>query len=186
MNYLQISDPPLCAAVAEYAQQQGGDWQITPDAAPLCLVVAEGQAQLLADGRAVEAYALPLRLAALWHDLEWVTARRREAATREITLADGPDGPDGPDSIVLWPHDFALRWQGGEVQLTGREVALLQYLSQCGEATKEKLLQDVWQYHPDTDTHTVETHLWRLRQKIQQAGLATPLIITTETGYRLS
>lgn len=76
---------------------------------------------------------------------------------------------------------------GRVVKLTEREVAILCYLYKAHEKTvsKQELLSEVWGYNPDATTHTVETHIYRLRQKIEENG-GEPVIITEEAGYTLN
>ena len=70
-------------------------------------------------------------------------------------------------------------------RLTEKETALLVYLYQQSPklVSKEELLTEVWSYHPQTETHTVETHIYALRQKIGPA--ANALIQSSNEGYRL-
>lgn len=81
-------------------------------------------------------------------------------------------------------------WQtedGREIPLTDREVEMLAYFIRHHGKTvlKEDLLRDVWNYQEGIDTHTVETHVYRLRQKIEP-GIETPsLLATTDKGYIL-
>ena len=75
----------------------------------------------------------------------------------------------------------------GRIQaLTEKETTILQVLHRVfpGSATKDELLTEVWGIRDDLTTHTVETHIYRLRQKIWQLT-KTPIVITTENGYRL-
>lgn len=82
---------------------------------------------------------------------------------------------------VLVPHDQP------PVDLTEKEVALLVYLWQRDTpAAREDLLRDVWQYAPDTETHTIETHIHRLRQKIERDPNAPELLLTTKQGYTVA
>lgn len=70
-------------------------------------------------------------------------------------------------------------------RLTEKETALLVYLYQQSPhlVSKEELLTEVWSYHPQTETHTVETHIYGLRQKIGPA--ANALIQSSSEGYCL-
>ena len=70
--------------------------------------------------------------------------------------------------------------------LTEKETKILQVLHRSFpvSATKDELLTEVWGMRDGLTTHTLETHIYRLRQKIWQLT-KTPLVITTENGYRL-
>ncbi|MBO5037877.1 MAG: helix-turn-helix domain-containing protein, partial [Alphaproteobacteria bacterium] len=67
------------------------------------------------------------------------------------------------------------------------EVDIIKYLYQNTPdiATKEDLLENVWGYSSDATTHTVETHIYRLRQKVEKEK-GSQLIITENNGYRLN
>jgi len=73
------------------------------------------------------------------------------------------------------------------VKLTEKEVNILKYLYLYAPAiiSKEELLENVWGYNAEASTHTVETHIYRLRQKVEENG-ASQLIITENNGYRLN
>jgi hypothetical protein len=71
-----------------------------------------------------------------------------------------------------------------EVELTEKEVALLVYVAQSENAvTRADLLRDVWRYAADTETHTIETHIHRLRQKIERDPENPVFLVTTKDGY---
>jgi DNA-binding response OmpR family regulator len=94
----------------------------------------------------------------------------------------------GPYQLV--PAECALRDSatGRLVRLTELELKLLSYLiDQQGKLVdREQLLQHVWGYSAAADTHTVETHIWRLRQKIETDDPATRFVVTETGGYRLA
>ncbi len=72
-------------------------------------------------------------------------------------------------------------------RLTEKETALLKYLYRSGHLVvgRDTLLGAVWDYNPGVTTHTLETHVYRLRQKIE-ADPSNPEILVTELGgYRL-
>ena len=74
-----------------------------------------------------------------------------------------------------------------KVRLTEKETAILKYLKRAGGKAvgRDKLLDEVWGYNAGVNTHTLETHIYRLRQKIE-ADPAEPKILVTEGGgYRL-
>ena len=79
------------------------------------------------------------------------------------------------------------RRNGEVVKLTEKEVAILKYLYKAQDriVTKNELLQEVWGYSPDVTTHTIETHVYRLRQKVEHDDPSAQLILTLEGGYQL-
>lgn len=74
-----------------------------------------------------------------------------------------------------------------EIRLTEKETNILKYLYRAGGKAvgRDELLHEVWGYNSGVTTHTLETHVYRLRQKIEpQKGTAT-LLVTEPGGYRL-
>ena len=73
------------------------------------------------------------------------------------------------------------------VRLTDMETAILRYLYLAGEraVSRDKLLGEVWGYHADITTHTLETHVYRLRQRIERNPSNPELLVTEPNGYRL-
>ncbi len=68
--------------------------------------------------------------------------------------------------------------------LTEKEIQLLELLLKNKHpVSKEKILSSVWNYSTDADTHTVETHIYRLRKKINDNFLDENFIINTKHGY---
>lgn len=74
-----------------------------------------------------------------------------------------------------------------KIRLTEKETQILKYLYRAdGNLVKrETLLGDVWGYNATVTTHTLETHVYRLRQKIEVNPANAKLIITEPGGYRL-
>lgn len=74
------------------------------------------------------------------------------------------------------------------ITLTDREIDILCHLYEGGEAgvSREVLLQNVWGYREDLETHTLETHIYRLRQKIEDDPGNPKILLTTESGYCLA
>jgi DNA-binding response OmpR family regulator len=77
--------------------------------------------------------------------------------------------------------------KGGKVRLTEKETSILKYLYRSGEkvVTREVLLHEVWGYNAGVTTHTLETHIYRLRQKIEKDPSNAELLITEMGGYKL-
>jgi DNA-binding response OmpR family regulator len=75
---------------------------------------------------------------------------------------------------------------GKKIRLTEKETNILKYLYRCGETVaRETLLHEVWGYNPAVTTHTLETHIYRLRQKIEDNPGAAQILVTESGGYRL-
>jgi len=75
---------------------------------------------------------------------------------------------------------------GKKVRLTEKETNILKYLYRSGEAVaRETLLHEVWGYNPAVTTHTLETHIHRLRQKIESNPGQAQILVTESGGYRL-
>ena len=72
-------------------------------------------------------------------------------------------------------------------RLTDKETAILKYLYRAGEkvVSREVLLDEVWGYNANVTTHTLETHVYRLRQKIEPDPSNVTILITEPGGYRL-
>ena len=77
---------------------------------------------------------------------------------------------------------------GGKIRLTEKETSILKYLYRAGErvVTREVLLHEVWGYNAGVTTHTLETHIYRLRQKIEKDPTAAAILLTERGGYRLA
>jgi DNA-binding response OmpR family regulator len=74
------------------------------------------------------------------------------------------------------------------IWLTGKEVAILRYLHGAAgrRVDRESLLREVWGYHATASTHTLETHIYRLRQKIEPDPRFPALLVFENGGYRLN
>jgi DNA-binding response OmpR family regulator len=76
--------------------------------------------------------------------------------------------------------------QGRTLRLTEKEAAILLYLARAGDTAvgRDELLGEVWGYAENATTHTVETHIYRLRRKLTENG-GGELLRTEAGGYRL-
>lgn len=72
------------------------------------------------------------------------------------------------------------------IKLTEKEVEIIKYLYKMSGhfVSKNDLQQNVWKYSEDVTTHTIETHIYRLRQKVEE-GNDHRLIVTENGGYML-
>jgi DNA-binding response OmpR family regulator len=76
---------------------------------------------------------------------------------------------------------------GRQVRLTEKEAAILDYLYHAGDRVsgREALLGEVWGYQAGVATHTLETHIYRLRQKIERDPARAAILVSEPGGYRL-
>ena len=97
--------------------------------------------------------------------------------------------------FVIGPHKFQPAAKmltspiaDKKIRLTEKETAILKYLYRVGRKTvpRETLLGEVWGYNAGVTTHTLETHVYRLRQKIEPDPQQVQLLITEPGGYRLN
>jgi DNA-binding response OmpR family regulator len=74
-----------------------------------------------------------------------------------------------------------------KIRLTEKEPNILKFLyrSNDGVVARDVLLHEVWGYNAGVTTHTLETHIYRLRQKIEPDPSNARLLITESGGYRL-
>jgi DNA-binding response OmpR family regulator len=77
---------------------------------------------------------------------------------------------------------------GRRLRLTGKEVDILKFLYRAGAQVVPRsiLLNGVWGYNAGVTTHTLETHISRLRQKIETDPASCQMLVTDQGGYRLN
>jgi DNA-binding response OmpR family regulator len=143
--------------------------------APIMLLIEPAMRDAL-PGEADELIVKPLRIGAL-------VARLRACL-----------GPSRPAAATIGPYTFRPGVKllvdpdsGREVRLTEKEAAILDYLYHAGDRVtgRETLLGEVWGYHAGVATHTLETHIYRLRQKIERDPGRAEILVTAPGGYRL-
>jgi DNA-binding response OmpR family regulator len=96
-------------------------------------------------------------------------------------------------NLTIGPYEFrpAMRLlvdaNGKKIRLTDKESGILRHLFKAGRVSvsREELLREVWGYNSGVTTHTLETHVYRLRQKIEPDASRARLLITEPGGYRL-
>jgi DNA-binding response OmpR family regulator len=95
--------------------------------------------------------------------------------------------------FAIGPYTFKpalkllLDAQGRKLRLTEKEAAILKYLYRAGgrAVPRDVLLGEVWGYNAGVTTHTLETHVYRLRQKIERDPANAAILVTEPGGYRL-
>jgi DNA-binding response OmpR family regulator len=122
--------------------------------------------------------AKPFRFAVL---LARIRAQlRQHEASEDAVFTIGPYTFRPSSKLLLNP-------QGNKVRLTEKETSILRYLYRAGQqpVLRETLLQEVWGYNSGLTTHTLETHIYRLRQKIEKDAAAPAILVTEAGGYKL-
>ncbi len=76
---------------------------------------------------------------------------------------------------------------GNKIRLTEKEAAIIRYLYRADQkvVTRDVLLEEVWGYNSGVTTHTLETHVYRLRQKIERDPSNAEILVTESGGYKI-
>ncbi|MDZ7823901.1 MAG: response regulator transcription factor [Ahrensia sp.] len=96
-------------------------------------------------------------------------------------------------TFVVGPYTFKpsqkllLDANGGKVRLTEKEASIIKYLYRTGGKVvgRDTLLEEVWGYNSGVTTHTLETHVYRLRQKIENDPSNATILVTESGGYKI-
>jgi DNA-binding response OmpR family regulator len=106
---------------------------------------------------------------------------RQYEASEDATFTIGPHRFRPSSKLLLSP-------EGKKLRLTEKETSILRYLCRAGQrpVSRETLLQEVWGYSSGVTTHTLETHIYRLRQKIEKDAAAPAILVTEAGGYKLA
>ena len=120
----------------------------------------------------------PFRFAVLLARIR--TQLRQHEASEDAVFTIGPYTFRPSSKMLLNPNS-------SKVRLTEKEVSILRYLYRSGQrpVSRETLLQEVWGYNSEVTTHTLETHIYRLRQKIEKDTTAPVILVTETSGYKL-
>jgi len=105
---------------------------------------------------------------------------RQHEQSEDATFQVGP--------YIFKPGKKLLLTETGEkIRLTEKEAAIVKYLYRAGNTvvSRDTLLEEVWGYNSGVTTHTLETHVYRLRQKIEKDPSNAQILITDSGGYRL-
>ncbi len=147
----------------------------------LMLTAAEGDADtiLSLDSGANDFISKPFRIGVLLARLR--AHLRQHAQSEDAVFAIGP--------YTFRPSAKMMLENGTDrkVRLTEKETAILKFLYRAGQRVidRETLLHEVWGYNPGVTTHTLETHVYRLRQKIETDPSEAKILVTETGGYKL-
>src|SRR5436189_5274306 len=105
---------------------------------------------------------------------------RQHEASEDAVFTIGPYTFRPSSKLLVNP-------KGNKVRLTEKETAILRYLYRAGRRpiSREILLQEVWGYNSGVTTHTLETHIYRLRQKVERDASNPSILVTEAGGYKL-
>jgi DNA-binding response OmpR family regulator len=105
---------------------------------------------------------------------------RQHEQSEDATFAIGP--------YIFKPSQKLLTTENGQkIRLTEKEAAIIRYLYRAGQkvVTRDVLLEEVWGYNSGVTTHTLETHVYRLRQKIERDPSSAAILVTENGGYKI-
>jgi len=150
--------------------------------APVIMLTAadtDADAILGLDSGANDYVAKPFRLPLL--------LARIRAQLRQFELSDDASFPVGPYSFRPAVKMLVDEARQRKVHLTEKETAIVKFLYRVGDrpVPRDQLLDEVWGYNAGVTTHTLETHIYRLRQKIEASPEQPSLLVTEPGGYRL-
>ena len=78
-----------------------------------------------------------------------------------------------------------ISFKDKSLDLTERETNLIIFINDKKNVSVKELQKTVWDYSPDLDTHTVETHIYRLRKKMKETFGNKSFILNTSNGYSI-
>lgn len=117
-----------------------------------------------------------------------VLLARLRAHLRRHERSDDAVLPIGPYFLVPAQKRLVTIDGGRTIRLTEKETLILKHLSRSkgGLVRRSTLMREVWDYGPKVESHTVQAHLYRLRQKIEQDPSNPTILLTGPGGYRLA
>ncbi len=119
---------------------------------------------------------LPVKLEEINNIIENTIARKKFSTNSSIKVKN----------YILDKNEKKLLKDKNHILLTEKEIQLLElFLKYNKPLSKNKILDEVWKYSEEADTHTVETHIYRLRKKIKEKFLDEDFILNNKTGYLL-
>ncbi len=131
------------------------------------------------DAGANDVVCAPFRMAEL--------RARLRAQIRAYETSEEAILPIGPFEFRPGSRVLVRRTTGARVKLTDKEAAVLKFLYRSdGPVSRTTLLHEVWGYHARATTHTVETHIYRLRRKIEPEAGQITLLLNEDGGYWLA
>ncbi len=149
---------------------------------PIMLTGADSEADTILglDSGANDYITKPFRLGVL--------LARIRAQLRQHELTDDAVFTIGPYTFQPGNKMLVDEEAKRKIRLTEKETAILKFLYRAGDKVigRDVLLDEVWGYNAAVATHTLETHIYRLRQKIEANPYEVRLLVNEKGGYRLN
>lgn len=151
------------------------------DLKQLCQFQTDNQAQdiTITSGTTEKTLEKPARFGEILDIITDIVKKSKTAQTRMLKI----NGHTLDTHHATWSTS-----DGTNVRLTDKEADILIHLYQAKdkELSRDILLEKVWNYAKNVETHTLETHIYRLRRKIEENPTTPKILMTTETGYQLN
>ncbi|MFC4351971.1 response regulator transcription factor [Fodinicurvata halophila] len=150
--------------------------------APIIMLTAldsDADTVLGLDSGANDYVAKPFRLNVLMARLRAQLRQHEQSVDAVFTI--------GPYNFQPGNKLLESRDSQSKIPLTEKESQILRYLYRAGSSavSRDTLLAEIWDYKPEVTTHTLETHIYRLRQKLESNPDQPALIVTEGDAYRL-
>ncbi len=141
---------------------------------PLILIIDSPTFKNLLSGEFVEILEKPIKISDLKKKITFLSSKYKFKKGSLISLND----------YTIDRNERKIKKNNIELQLTEKEVDFLVLFSESSEPINRSLvLKKVWNYSSNSDTHTVETHIHRLRKKILEKFNDSNFIKNNERGY---
>jgi len=146
---------------------------------PVLLLTADAETDYPQGLGVVDILVKPFRLHAIYPRLRSLIRAFENSDDAVLTI--------GPYTFQPASKHLEREFDGDVIRLTEKEAAILKYLYRAGDTIvpRDILLHEVWGYNPAVTTHTLETHVYRLRQKIEDNPSEAQILVTDAGGYRL-
>ena len=119
---------------------------------------------------------VPIKVSKLIEKLNVVILRKQFSDQLEIKV----------NNYFIDFNSRELSFKNLKLKLTEKEISIILYLFEKKKPSSIKeLKENVWQYHSDIETHTVETHIYRLRKKIDNIFNDANFILSKKDGYQI-
>lgn len=172
------ADAITCDSIRAFADMHKTDLNLifySDEQNPETLKASTGQTSLLFD--------LPLKIGYLFDKITKKEEKEKNLADNKI-LEHARFSLNRMHGLLNLKTDDT---QEQNIKLTEKETEILSYLlkNKGKNIPRKELLAAIWKYADTVETHTLETHMYRLRQKMEKNPSLPEIIITTENGYTL-